>query len=61
MGRWLSKEQMVERRERVAELKALGLSHSKIASRLGITTGTSERDFKAYKAERKNGTAIAIQ
>jgi len=43
---------MVERRLRVAVLKAQGLSHSKIAMRMGITTGTSERDFKQYKKER---------
>lgn len=55
MGRWLSKEKMAERRERVAVLKGQGLSHSKIAMRMGITTGTSERDFKAYKMEVKNG------
>lgn len=54
MTRWISKEQMVERRQRVAELKAQGLPHSKIASRLGITTGTSERDYKQYKQEARN-------
>ncbi len=53
MGRWLSREQRVERMQRVAELKAQGLSHPKIAMRMGITTGTSERDFKQYKKERK--------
>lgn len=53
MGRWLSKQAMVERRQRVADLKAQGLSHSKIAERLGITTGTSERDYKVYKLEAK--------
>ena len=52
MGRWISKSAMVERRLRVAVLKAQGLSHSKIAMRMGITTGTSERDFKQYKKER---------
>jgi len=51
MTRWISKEEMIERRQRVAQLRAQGLSHSKIASRLGITTGTSERDFKLYKKE----------
>lgn len=55
MGRWASKEQMAERRKRVAVLKAQGLSHSKIAMRMGITPGTSERDFKQYKEEEKNG------
>ena len=53
MARWLSKEKMAERRTRVAELKALGLSHAKIAQRLGITAGTSERDFKLHKQEAK--------
>ncbi len=53
MGRWISREKMVERREHVAALKAKGLSHSTIASRMGITTGTSERDFKQFKKERK--------
>ena len=53
MGRWVSKEQRVERRQRVAQLKAQGLSHSKIAMRMGITTGTSERDYKLYKMEGK--------
>jgi len=53
MGRWESKERMAERRKRVAELKAQGLSHSKIAARLSITTGTSERDYKLYKKERE--------
>ncbi|MEE9612815.1 MAG: hypothetical protein V3W19_16300 [Desulfatiglandales bacterium] len=53
MGRWVSKEQMAERRQRVAQLKAQGLSHSKIAMRMGITSGTSERDFKLYKEEEK--------
>ena len=52
---------MVERRQRVAELKAQGLSHSKIAMRMGITIGTSERDYKVYKEERKNGTATALK
>ena len=51
MGRWESKERMAQRRQRVAQLKAQGLSHSKIAKRLGITAGTSERDFKLYKRE----------
>lgn len=55
MGRWESKERMAQRRQRVAQLKAQGLSHSKIASRLGITTGTSERDYKVYKMEASNG------
>ena len=55
MGRWISKEQMAKRRKRVAQLKAQGLTHSKIGMRLGITTGTSERDYKAYKKEIKNG------
>ena len=54
MGRWISEEKRLERRERVAILKAQGLSHSKIASRMGITTGTSERDFKQYKKEKIN-------
>ena len=45
--------QMVERRQRVAQLKAQGLSHSKIAMRMGITIGTSERDYKLYKMEVK--------
>ncbi len=53
MGRWISNEQRVERRQRVAQLKAKGLSHSKIASRMGIATGTSERDYKLYKTEVK--------
>ncbi|GAH38458.1 unnamed protein product [marine sediment metagenome] len=53
MGRWESKENMAQRRQRVAQLKAQGLSHSKIAARLGITTGTSERDYKVYKMEAK--------
>jgi len=53
MGRWESKERMAERRQRVAELKAQGLSHPDIAIRLGITTGTSERDYKQYKEEAK--------
>lgn len=53
MGRWESRERMAERRKRVAILKAQGLLHSKIAMRMGITTGTSERDFKQYKEERK--------
>ncbi len=53
MGRWISEEKRVERRQRVAELKALGLSHSMIASRPSITTGTSERDYKPYKTEVK--------
>ena len=61
MGRWINKEKRKERRSRVAELKALGLSHSEIAMRLGITTGTSERDYKQYKKERKNGTTTAKQ
>ncbi len=51
MGRWISKEKMAERRQRVAVLKAQGLPHSKIAMRMGITMGTSERDFKQYKKE----------
>ena len=54
MGRWISEEQRLERRERVAVLKAQGLPHSKIAMRMGITTGTSERDYKQFKKERKN-------
>ena len=54
MSRWISKEQMAKRRKRVAQLKAQGLTHSKIGMRLGITTGTSERDYKVYKKERKN-------
>ncbi len=45
---------MVERRQRVAVLKAQGLPHSTIGLRLGITTGTSERDFKQYKKEMKH-------
>ena len=45
----------------IVELKAQGLSHSKIAKRMGITTGTSERDFKVYKMEVKNGAATAIK
>ena len=53
MTRWISREKMAERRERVAVLKAQGLPHSKIAMRMGITTGTSERDFKQYKKERR--------
>jgi len=53
MGRWASKEQRAERRKRVAELKAQGLSHSKIARRLGITIGVSESDYKIYKREAK--------
>ncbi len=53
MGRWISREKMAKRRKRVAELKAQGLPHSMIASRMGITTGTSERDFKQYKKERE--------
>lgn len=61
MTRWESKERMAERRKRVAELKAQGLPHSKIASRMGITTGTSERDYKQYKKERNNGTATTIK
>lgn len=59
MTRWISEEKRIERRSRVAELKALGLSHSEIASRMGITTGTSERDYKQYKKERKNGATTA--
>ncbi len=55
MGRWISREDMVERRQRVAQLKAKGLSHSIIASRLGITTGVSERDYKLYKREVNDG------
>lgn len=39
---------------RVAQLKAQGLSHAKIAMRMGITAGTSERDFKQYKKEKKD-------
>lgn len=54
MARWISREQMAERRQRVAVLKAQGLPHSKIAMRMGITTGTSERDFKQYKKEANN-------
>ena len=54
MGRWVSKERREERRQRVAELKAQGLSHSTIAMRMGITTGTSERDFKQHKKEEEN-------
>jgi len=42
---------MAERRRRVAQLKAQGLSHSKIAARLGIGTSTSERDYKIYREE----------
>lgn len=61
MSRWVSKKAMAERRSRVAVLKAQGLSHSKIAQRMGITTGTSERDYKQYKKERKNGKATANQ
>lgn len=53
MGRWASKVQRTERRQRVAELKALGLSHPEIATRLGITTGVSEYDYKLYKKEAK--------
>ncbi len=53
MGRWASKEQREERRQRVAKLKGQGLSHSTIASRLGITTGVSEYDYKLYKKEAK--------
>ena len=53
MTRWLSKDQRLERRLKVAELKAKGLSHSMIGIRLGITTGTSERDYKLYKQEAK--------
>ena len=53
MGRWISTEQRVERRQRVAQLKAQGLSHAKIAMRMGITTGTSERDYKLYQTEVK--------
>lgn len=52
MARWVSEEQRIERRQRVAVLKAQGLSHSKIAMRMGITSGTSERDFKQYKKEQ---------
>ncbi len=51
MGRWISEAQRIERRERVAVLKAQGLPHSKIAMRMGITMGTSERDYKQYKKE----------
>jgi len=51
MGRWASKEQRAQRRRRVAQLKAQGLSHSKIAQRLGITIGVSESDYKIYKRE----------
>lgn len=51
MARWISSEQMAERRRRVAQLKAQGLSHSKIAARLGIGTSTSERDYKIYREE----------
>lgn len=54
MGRWISKGQRAERMVRIAQLKAQGLSHSKIAMRMGITTGTSERDFKQYKKEMTN-------
>ena len=54
MGRWVSRQAMAERREAVAVLKAKGLPHSTIAIRLGITTGTSERDFKQYKKEKIN-------
>ncbi len=54
MGRWISEEQRIERRERVAVLKSQGLPHSKIAMRMGITPGTSERDFKQYKKEAEN-------
>ncbi len=42
MGRWISKEQRVERRRRVAVLKAQGLPHSKIAMRMGLTTQKGE-------------------
>lgn len=52
MTRWINEEQRLERRQRVAVLKAKGLPHSKIAMRMGITTGTSERDFKQYKKEQ---------
>lgn len=55
MGRWISKERRIERRRRVAQLKAQGLSHPKIAARMGITAGISERDYKLYKEEEKNG------
>lgn len=61
MGRWISRKAMAERRKRVAVLKAQGLSHSKIAMRMGITTGTSERDYKVYKEERKNGTTTTLK
>ena len=55
MGRWISREAMAERRQRVADLKAQGLSHSTIAARLGITSGVSENDYKVYKREANNG------
>ncbi len=54
MARWINEAQRIERRQRVAVLKAQGLPHSKIAMRMGITTGTSERDFKQYKKEKIN-------
>jgi len=46
---------MAKRRKRVATLKAQGLTHAEIGIRLGITTGTSERDFKQYKKEQEGG------
>ncbi len=52
MGRWESRARMAERRQRVAELKAQGLPHSTIGKRMGITMGTSERDYKQYKKEK---------
>jgi len=61
VGRWISKEKRLERRLKVAAMKAQGLPHSTIATRLGITTGTSERDYKQYKKERKNGATTAEQ
>jgi len=54
VGRWISKEQRAKRRKRVAQLKAHGLSHAEIATRMGITAGISERDYKLYKEERTN-------
>ena len=51
MGRWISKEQMAKRRKRVAELKAYGLTHKKIALRMGISIGISESDYKQYKKQ----------
>ena len=51
MGRWISKKQMAKRRQRVAQLRTQGLSHSEIAERMGMTTGTSERDYKQYNEQ----------